>query len=34
MLAGIEAASRAGFAPLKIDTVVIRGRNDDELVPI
>ena len=24
----------AGFAPLKIDTVVIRGVNDDELVPL
>ena len=34
MLAGIDAASRAGFAPLKIDTVVIRGANDDELVDL
>lgn len=31
VLAGIDAASRAGFAALKIDTVVVRGRNDDEL---
>ena len=31
VLSGIEAASRAGFASLKIDTVVLRGRNDDEL---
>jgi cyclic pyranopterin phosphate synthase len=31
VLAGIDAAARAGFAPLKIDTVVLRGRNDDEL---
>jgi cyclic pyranopterin phosphate synthase len=31
VLAGIDAASRAGFASLKIDTVVLRGRNDDEL---
>jgi len=31
VLSGIEAASRAGFAPLKLDTVVIRGANDDEL---
>jgi cyclic pyranopterin phosphate synthase len=31
VLAGIEAAGRAGFASLKIDTVVLRGRNDDEL---
>jgi len=34
VLAGIDAASRAGFAALKIDTVVLRGRNDDELVPL
>jgi len=34
VLAGIEAAARAGFAPLKIDTVVMRGRNDDELVDL
>jgi cyclic pyranopterin phosphate synthase len=32
--AGIEAASRAGFAGIKIDTVVIRGTNDDELVDL
>jgi cyclic pyranopterin phosphate synthase len=31
VLAGIDAARRAGFDPIKIDTVVIRGRNDDEL---
>jgi cyclic pyranopterin phosphate synthase len=31
VLAGIDAASRAGFDSLKIDTVVIRGKNDDEL---
>ena len=31
VLAGIEAARRAGFSSLKIDTVVLRGRNDDEL---
>ena len=31
VLAGIEAAARAGFDSIKIDTVVIRGRNDDEL---
>ena len=34
VLAGIDAAARAGFAPLKIDTVVLRGRNDDELVDL
>jgi cyclic pyranopterin phosphate synthase len=31
VLSGIEAASRAGFTSLKIDTVILRGRNDDEL---
>jgi len=31
VLAGIEAARRAGFAKLKINTVVLRGANDDEL---
>jgi len=34
VLAGIDAAARAGFASLKIDTVVIRGRNDDELIDL
>jgi GTP 3',8-cyclase len=34
VLAGIDAAATAGFAPLKIDTVVIRGINDDELVDL
>jgi cyclic pyranopterin phosphate synthase len=28
---GIEAAERAGFAPIKINCVVMRGRNDDEV---
>ena len=31
VLAGIWAASRAGFGSLKIDSVVVRGRNEDEL---
>ncbi len=31
VLAGIDAAARAGFSSLKIDTVVLRGTNDDEL---
>jgi cyclic pyranopterin phosphate synthase len=31
-LAGIDAALAAGFAPLKINMVVIRGLNDDEVV--
>lgn len=34
VLAGIEAARRAGFRPLKINTVVMRGRNDDEVEAI
>ena len=28
---GIRAAERAGFAPIKINCVVMRGRNDDEV---
>jgi cyclic pyranopterin phosphate synthase len=31
VLDGIEAALAAGFAELKLDTVVLRGTNDDEL---
>jgi cyclic pyranopterin phosphate synthase len=31
VLAGIAAAAACGFAPLKLDTVVIRGVNDDEI---
>jgi len=31
VVAGIEAAARAGFASVKIDSVVIRGVNEDEL---
>ena len=31
VLAGIDAAAAAGFGSIKIDTVVMRGRNDDEL---
>jgi cyclic pyranopterin phosphate synthase len=34
VLDGIDAAASAGFASLKLDTVVIRGVNDDELVPL
>ena len=34
VLAGIDAAAAAGFAALKIDTVVMRGVNDDEMVAI
>jgi cyclic pyranopterin phosphate synthase len=34
VLGGIDAAASAGFARLKLDTVVIRGVNDDELVAL
>jgi cyclic pyranopterin phosphate synthase len=34
VLAGIDAAARAGFDSLKIDTVVMRGTNEDELVDL
>ena len=34
VLAGIEAAANAGFTSLKIDTVVMRDRNDDELAAL
>ena len=33
-LAGIEAAHRAGLEPVKINTVVIRALNDDEVVDL
>lgn len=33
-LAGIEAARAAGFERTKLDMVVMRGTNDDELVPL
>ena len=34
VLEGVEAVGRAGWPGLKIDTVVIRGVNDDELVDL
>jgi cyclic pyranopterin phosphate synthase len=34
VLAGIEAARQAGLHPIKINTVVIRGLNDDEVVDL
>jgi cyclic pyranopterin phosphate synthase len=34
VLAGLDAAAASGFPSLKIDSVVIRGVNDDELVPL
>jgi cyclic pyranopterin phosphate synthase len=32
VIAGIEAAARTGFRPIKINMVVMRGVNDDEIV--
>ncbi len=34
VLAGIEAAQKAGLHPVKLNTVAIRGFNDDELVDL
>jgi GTP 3',8-cyclase len=34
VLAGIEAAQAAGLTPIKINTVVVRGLNDDEVAEI
>lgn len=34
VLEGIARARAVGLVPLKLDTVVIRGRNDDEIVPL
>ncbi|MBC7260807.1 MAG: GTP 3',8-cyclase MoaA [Chloroflexi bacterium] len=34
VFAGIEAAQRAGLQPIKINTVVMRGINDDEVVDL
>jgi cyclic pyranopterin phosphate synthase len=34
VLAGLDAARRAGFADLKIDAVISRGDNDDEIVDL
>ena len=34
VIAGIEAAIVAGFSPLKLNTVVIRGYNDDEVAEL
>jgi GTP 3',8-cyclase len=34
VLAGIEAARRAGLAPIKVNMVVKRGTNDHEIVPM
>jgi cyclic pyranopterin phosphate synthase len=34
VLAGIDAAERAGLSPIKINAVVLRGVNDDEVVDL
>jgi cyclic pyranopterin phosphate synthase len=34
VLAGLEAAAAAGLAPVKVNTVLMRGLNDDEAVPL
>lgn len=34
VLAGIAAAQEAGFTGIKVNSVIIRGFNDDELVPL
>ena len=34
VLAGLAAASNAGLTPVKINTVLLRGINDDEAVPL
>jgi len=31
IMAGFDAAERVGFAPLKVNVVLMRGRNDDEI---
>ena len=33
-LAGLEAARRVGFSPIKVNAVLMRGFNDDEVVPL
>ncbi|MFZ5815534.1 MAG: GTP 3',8-cyclase MoaA [Bacillota bacterium] len=34
VLAGIEAAEKAGLTPVKINAVVMKGLNDDQIVPL
>lgn len=34
VLAGIQAARKAGFASLKLNSVIIRGQNDDEVLEL
>src|SRR5439155_18525733 len=32
VLDGLEAAARTGFAPIKVNVVVVRGSNDDQIL--
>ncbi len=34
VLAGLDAAAEAGLSPIKINSVLLRGENDDEAVPL
>jgi len=34
VLAGLSAAAAAGLGPIKINTVLMRGKNEDEVVPL
>ena len=34
MLGALEAAAQLGFAPIKINVVIIRGYNDDEILDL
>ena len=34
VLAGLEAARHAGFSPIKVNAVLVRGFNEDEAVPL
>ena len=34
VIAGLEAARRAGLSPIKVNTVLMRGFNEDEAVPL
>ena len=34
VLRGIDAAIAAGFGPIKLNTVLMRGRNEDQLIPL
>jgi cyclic pyranopterin phosphate synthase len=34
VLAGLEAAQRVGFTPIKVNAVLMKGFNDDEAVPL